>query len=199
MKFCSECGAAIALGWVEEDRRQRYVCDSCGATHYQNPRIIVGCVVCVGHRILLCRRAQEPARGQWAIPTGYLELGETLQEGAARETFEETGVAINAELLELCLVVNMPAIQQVAIIFRADFESRPDARPGRECLEVTFMSEEQIAAESFAWSGSMGIGPREFFNELRSGDFSIHLANIGSSLGVGFKLRQYKIKAVLKS
>jgi ADP-ribose pyrophosphatase YjhB (NUDIX family) len=199
LKFCSECGGAIALRWVEEDRCQRYVCGSCGETHYRNPRIVVGCVVCIGNQILLCRRAQEPARGQWALPTGYLELGETLQEGAARETCEETGVVINPELLELCLVVNMPKIEQVAIIFRADFENRPDARPGRECLDVAFMSEEQIAAESFAWSQSMGIGPREFFNELRSGDFSIHLADIGSSLGVGFRLRQYKIKAVLRS
>jgi ADP-ribose pyrophosphatase YjhB (NUDIX family) len=147
----------------------------------------------------MCRRAQEPARGQWAIPAGFLEVGETLEEGAVRETFEETGVVVNPDLADLCLVVNMTAIEQVAIVFRAEFKTRPAARPGPECLEVAFMSEEEIPPELFAWSKSMGIGPREFFSELRSRDFSIHLANIGSSLGVGFKLRQYKIKSVVVS
>jgi ADP-ribose pyrophosphatase YjhB (NUDIX family) len=147
----------------------------------------------------MCRRAQEPARGRWAIPTGYLECGETLEEGAARETLEETGVVVNPEQIELCLVVNMAAIEQIAIVFRVEFENKPVARPGPECLEVAFMSEEEIPPQLFAWSRSMGIGPRQFFSELRSRDFSIHLASIGSSLGVGFKLRQYKIGSVVAS
>jgi 8-oxo-dGTP pyrophosphatase MutT (NUDIX family) len=128
-----------------------------------------------------------------------LEFGETLEEGATRETLEETGIAIDPKLLELCLVVNMAAIEQVAIVFRGEFATRPEVRPGPECLEVTFMSEEEIPMEHFAWGKTMGIGPREFFKELRSRDFSIHLANIDPNPGVGFQLRRYKIQSIISS
>ena len=70
----------------------------------------------------MCRRAEEPAVGQWAVPTGYLEMGETLEEGAARETREETGVVVDPARLELCSVINMTSIRQVGIIFRIELE-----------------------------------------------------------------------------
>ena len=193
MNYCSECGAVVTRRWVIEEKRERYICDSCGRTHYQNPRVIVSCIVYCGDQILLCRRGQEPALGQWAIPAGYLECGETLEEGAARETREETGVIVDPEQVELCLVVNMTAIEQIAIAFRIEFKDKPIARPGPECLEVAFMSENEIPPHQFAWQESMGSGPRQFFEELRSRNFSIHLASLGLSPSVGFRLRRYTI------
>src|SRR5579862_3583106 len=86
MKYCNECGAAVARRWIDHDERERYVCLSCGTVHYENPRVIVSCMVCVADKLLMCRRAQEPGRGQWAPPAGFLECRETLQQGAARET-----------------------------------------------------------------------------------------------------------------
>src|ERR1700692_4622421 len=106
MKYCSECGAAVARQWIHQDGRERYVCLSCDRVHCQNPRVIVSCVVAVGQRILMCRRSQEPARGQWVLPSGFLECGETLEQGAARETFEETGVSLDPNQLDLASIIN---------------------------------------------------------------------------------------------
>src|SRR5207249_8596124 len=89
MKFCDQCGAAVRLRVPEGDTLPRYVCAACGTIHYQNPRLVVGCVPEHEGRILLCRRAIEPRRGYWTVPAGFLENGETLQQGAARESLEE--------------------------------------------------------------------------------------------------------------
>ena len=83
MKFCNQCGAAVRLRVPAGDNLPRYVCDACGTIHYQNPRLVVGCVPEHEGRILLCRRAIEPRRGYWTVPAGFLENGETLQQAAA--------------------------------------------------------------------------------------------------------------------
>jgi ADP-ribose pyrophosphatase YjhB (NUDIX family) len=193
MKYCSECGVPITRQWVADEGRERYVCAACGVTHYQNPRVLVSCIVCWRDKVLMCRRSQEPARGQWIIPSGFLECGESLEEGAARETFEEAGVIVDPSRLELCSIMNMTVIEQVAITFRTAVDAKPDVFPGPECFEVAFMSEEEIPASQFAWREAMGSEPRQFFDELRSGDFSIRLISIASKHGAAFKSRRYKI------
>jgi len=196
MKFCSECGLAVAPRWICQDQRERYFCPSCGTIHYQNPRIIVSCVVCWGSQALLCRRSQEPARGQWNVPAGFLECGETLEEGAARETFEETGVIVDPRDLELHSVMNMTALEQVAIQFRVSLTSKPEVRCGPECLDVAFMSQEEIPFHQVAWRASMGDRPQRFFDEMRLGRFTIQLISIASAEGLGFRSREYTIGAV---
>ena len=89
MKFCPNCGQALALRVPEGDHLPRHVCDACATVHYQNPKIVVGCVPEHAGRILLCRRAIEPRLGYWTIPAGFMENGETMQQGAARESYEE--------------------------------------------------------------------------------------------------------------
>jgi len=194
MKYCNECGAAVARRWIDQDERERYVCLSCGTVHYENPRVIVSCIVSVGDKILMCRRAEEPGRGQWAPPAGFLECGETLQQGAARETYEETGVIIDPDRLDLSGVINLPGIDQILVTFRIDLETLPVLRPGGECLEVTFLSEHEVPERDFAWRRLLGPVPARFFNELRSRDFSINLITVGPSAGVGFSERYYKIQ-----
>lgn len=70
-----------------------------------SPRLAVGGVVIRGRRVLLVRRAKAPSKGQWAIPGGRVELGETLQEAVEREVFEETGVRVQAG--EICHVFDV--------------------------------------------------------------------------------------------
>lgn len=89
MKYCSSCGGSISRKIPKDDNRERAICDDCGKVHYRNPLIVVGCVAESDGKILLCRRAIEPRRGYWTIPAGFMELGETLAGGAARETLEE--------------------------------------------------------------------------------------------------------------
>lgn len=146
----------------------------------------------------MCRRSQEPARGQWMVPSGFLECGETLEEGAAREMLEETGVRIDPRELELHSLVNMTAIEQVAVCFRTTLTAKPAIRCGAECLEAEFMTWEEIPFAQFAWRASIGDGLQLLFDEVRSGSFNIHLMSIGSSQGTGFKSRDYEVSAVVK-
>jgi ADP-ribose pyrophosphatase YjhB (NUDIX family) len=185
--------------WVARDARDRNVCTSCGTIHYQNPRIIVCCIVHWCDRILLCRRAEEPARGMWAVPAGFLECGETLEEGAARETFEETGVVVDPGALNLGWIINMTAIHQVAIAFRVSVTDLPEVHPGPECLEVAFVSADELADKALAWRASLGDGPQRFYQELQSGDFTIQLQTLGSEQGFGFKSRGYKVGSIENS
>src|SRR3978361_545640 len=103
----------------EGDNRERQICADCGYVAYENPKVVVGAVVVANGRVLMCRRAIEPRRGFWTLPAGYLELGETLEEGAAREALEEAEAAIAIE--GILGVFSIARIGQVQIIFRAGF------------------------------------------------------------------------------
>ncbi|MFP3747566.1 NUDIX hydrolase, partial [Achromobacter sp. SIMBA_011] len=88
MKFCSVCGHEVIARIPQGDNRERFVCDHCGTIHYQNPRNVVGTVPVWGDQVLLCRRAIEPRYVFWTLPAGFMEMGETTAEAAARETLE---------------------------------------------------------------------------------------------------------------
>jgi ADP-ribose pyrophosphatase YjhB (NUDIX family) len=196
MKFCSSCGGEVAHRQDTQDMRYRFVCDRCGTVYYQNPRVIVCCAVCLGDKVLMCRRALQPGLGLWAVPSGFLEVGESLEQGAVRETFEETGLVINPESLDLCSVVNMTSIEQVAIMFRVALGAIPALTPGPECLELAFMAAHEIPAGQFAWRSTMGDGPERFYRELQTGAFTIQLISLGANDGAGFRSREYKIASI---
>ena len=122
MNFCSNCGSD-QIAWVvpEGDTQQRYVCGNCAMVHYQNPKIVVGCIPIWNNKILLCRRAIEPRKGYWNLPGGYLENGESLTEGAARETLEETNAQVN--IGKLLSIFTIPSINQVMMHFLAELKS----------------------------------------------------------------------------
>ncbi|MGH8678595.1 MAG: NUDIX hydrolase, partial [Burkholderiales bacterium] len=86
MNFCSNCGAHLVRRVPPGDSLVRSVCDRCGRIHYENPKIVVGCIPEWEERILLCRRAIEPRSGLWTVPAGFMENGETTADGAKRET-----------------------------------------------------------------------------------------------------------------
>jgi ADP-ribose pyrophosphatase YjhB (NUDIX family) len=128
------------------------VCADCGHIAYENPKIIVGAVVVHDTSVLLCRRAIEPRLGFWTLPAGYLELGETLQEGAMRETWEEAQARI--ELDGILGIFSISRIGQVHVMFRARFA--PNAAPprfaaGAESLEVGLFAWDQIPWDDIAF------------------------------------------------
>jgi ADP-ribose pyrophosphatase YjhB (NUDIX family) len=130
------------------DERERLVCADCGHIAYENPKVVVGSVVVTDDAVLMCRRAIEPRRGLWTLPAGYLELGETLQEGAAREAWEEARADI---VLDGILgVFSISRIGQVQVIFRARFAS-PGFSPGPESLEVALFSWQCIPRDAIAF------------------------------------------------
>jgi len=116
------------------DTHARAICDQCGYVAYENPKVVVGSVVVHDSKVLLCRRAIEPRRGFWTLPAGYLELQETIEEGARREAFEESGARIALD--GILAVYSISRIGQVQVIFRARFDGAADFAPGVESLDV---------------------------------------------------------------
>jgi ADP-ribose pyrophosphatase YjhB (NUDIX family) len=141
MKFCPDCGQAVTMRVPPGDQLPRAVCTTCASVHYENPRVVVGCVPEWQGRILLCRRAIEPRRGFWTVPAGFLEIGESLHAAAARETAEEAlaSVAVGS----LVCVVNVLHAAQVHVMFRAQLLSAQHGA-GVESLETALFTEAQI-------------------------------------------------------
>jgi len=130
------------------DGRERLVCDACGFVLYENPKVVVGAVCALDDRILLCRRAIPPRRGFWTIPAGYLELNESTDQGAARETREEARAEIEIETL--LAVYNVPRISQVQVIYAARLLSS-EVSPGPESLAVDLVPWERIPWDEIAF------------------------------------------------
>ena len=175
MNFCSNCGAAT-LEWriPDGDTLRRRVCATCATIHYENPKIVTGCLPVWDARVLLCKRAIEPRYGLWTLPAGFLENGETLGSGAARETLEEADARV--ELGELYTVISLPQINQVYMMFRARLTD-VDFGPGTESLEVRLFDESEIPWEQLAFR-TIARTLRNFFLDRRLGRFSLHVSSI---------------------
>ena len=148
MKFCSQCGSTVTLTVPVGDDRPRHLCPSCGAIHYQNPKLVVGCIPVWENRILMCRRDIEPRRGYWTLPAGFLENGETTAAGARRETLEETGSRV-ADLAPY-LMVDIVHIHQIYLMFRSRLLA-PDFHPTRESSAVKLLAENEIPWDDIAF------------------------------------------------
>jgi ADP-ribose pyrophosphatase YjhB (NUDIX family) len=116
--------------------------------HYQNPKIVVGCIPVWEQQILLCRRAIEPRYGLWTLPAGFMENGETSQQGAARETLEEACARVEVE--GLYTLFNLPRINQVYLLFRSRLLDL-DFAAGEESLEVKLFDEQAIPWDRLAF------------------------------------------------
>ncbi len=135
----------------EGEDRERRVCADCGHVDYENPKVVVGSVVVADGHVLMCRRAIEPRKGYWTLPAGYMELGETLQEGAAREALEEAEATIT--IGGILGVFSIARIGQVQVIFQARFsdDGPPAFAPGLESLDVRLFAPHEIPWEEIAF------------------------------------------------
>lgn len=147
MKYCSSCGATVSRKTPEGDNRERWVCDACDTIHYRNPLVVVGCVPELDGRILLCKRAIEPRAGYWTVPAGFMELGETLAQGAARETMEEACAEVR--IGHLFASVDVVQAGQVHLFFAAELLG--DFAPGEESLEVALFEKPDIPWDEIAF------------------------------------------------
>jgi ADP-ribose pyrophosphatase YjhB (NUDIX family) len=165
--FCPACGLPVTSQVLEPDYRPRLVCPQ-GHVTWRNPRVVVGTLPVRAGRVFLARRAIEPALGLWTYPGGFMELGESAQEGARRETEEETRLLV--EIGTLIGVYSRPAVGQVTIIYEAAVVGG-EALPGVESLEVRDFGPDEIPWSELAfttaesalrdWIASLpGGGPR---------------------------------------
>lgn len=182
MKFCSDCGGLLTFATPPGDDRGRFLCPACGAIHYQNPRVVAGCIPEFEGRVLLCRRAIQPCYGKWTLPAGYLENGETVSACAERETREETGARIDD--LSPYLMFNICHINQIYFMFRGRVV-RVGEDPGKESLEVKLCTEAEIPWEQIAFR-VIAETLRAYFRDRGTGSFPFSIRDIGPAAEGGF-------------
>jgi ADP-ribose pyrophosphatase YjhB (NUDIX family) len=175
IKHCRNCGIAVVYRLPDDgDTRERAICPACATIHYENPLNVVGTVPYWGDKILLCKRNIEPRYGKWTLPAGFLELGETTAQGAARETEEEAGAQI--ELEGLFSVINVARVGQVHMFYRARLLSdRFD--PGYETIEARLYAEHEVPWDEIAFRTVKETLER-FFADRQRGQFGVHDVDI---------------------
>ncbi|MBY0578071.1 MAG: NUDIX hydrolase [Burkholderiales bacterium] len=174
MKFCSDCGSSVELRIPSGDSLPRHVCPVCNTIHYQNPKIVVGCIPEMEGKVLLCRRAIDPGYGLWTLPAGFMENSEAADVGAARETLEEACARV--EIGPLYAFYNLPALSQVYLLFRGRLLDR-DFCAGEETLEVGLFSESEVPWNDIAFT-VVRETLRHYFEDIESGNFRFHFATI---------------------
>lgn len=174
MRFCSVCGKAVRVGIPDGDHRPRHICDHCGTIHYQNPKIVAGCIAHWEDRVLMCRRAIEPRHGLWTVPAGFLENGETTYQGALRETIEEANARVEVE--DLYVTVNLPHINQIYMLFRGRLLDL-DFFPGEESLETQLMTAQEIPWGDMAFP-TVTESLRLYFADRQRGAFRTRMLDI---------------------
>jgi ADP-ribose pyrophosphatase YjhB (NUDIX family) len=174
VKYCSECAAPLGRKRVEPNDRERLVCTRCSKVHFENPKVLVSCLAHCESRLVMCRRAHEPAAGLWAPPGGFVEMGETLEYAAARETEEEVGLLVDPNALIPYAITTLPHINEIYVAFRIEV-SQPILKAGPESLEVALFGEQDMPWERIAFAEAPSFF-RLFFREERSKQFSLHLS-----------------------
>jgi ADP-ribose/FAD diphosphatase len=191
MRFCSECGQTTARRIPAGEDRERHVCSACGVIHYQNPKLVVGCIVEHGGHVLLCRRAIDPRRGYWTVPAGFLELGESAMAGAIRETHEEAGARVR--IVAPYAHFDIPHIGQAYVLYRAELIDERFA-PGVESLEAKLVQPRDIPWDEIAFP-VVRCALELLLEDLSAGRYHSHHAAWVREAG-GFALREHMAFAI---
>ena len=182
---CMACGMQLKNEIPPGEDRLRGVCPDCGTIHYRNPKVVVGTIIEDAGRVLLCRRAIEPAEGLWTPPAGFLEMSESMEAGAARETMEEAGADV--AIIRTFARIDLTRIGQVHEMFLARLKS-PEVTAGAESLEVKWFTWDEIP-----WS-ELAFPVVEWILRLRAEDLAsdqdrihrgcLHWKEVGSPLSL---------------
>ncbi len=170
MKYCSRCGAAVSLGIPADDNRERWICDQCDTVHYQNPLIVVGCVAAKDDKVLLCKRAIEPRYGYWTVPAGFLELRESLAEGAAREALEEACADI--QIGHMFASIDVIEAGQVHVFFTGRLLGGYGV--GHESLDTALFHQDDIPWDDIAFRSGKFALEKYFEDSGRNNGVHIH-------------------------
>jgi len=171
MNYCSNCGQKVSFKAVTGDNLPRYVCDSCETIHYQNPKVVTGALPIWEDKVLLCKRGISPRKGFWNVPGGYLENGESVEDGAIREVFEETTSRV--EIIGLHTLYSIPKLNQIYTHFLANLNAL-DFQPTEESLEVQLFTEEDIPWKEIAFASS-SFTLKRYFDDRRKGKRQLHM------------------------
>ena len=173
MGYCLQCGTQTRIEVPKGDNRKRAVCPNCHYIHYENPKIICGSLVVSGDKILLCKRAIEARYSYWTLPAGFMELDETLDQGAARETVEEAqALVVNQQLY---CIYNLPYLGQVYMLFRGELDGGYGA--GQESLECGLYAEDEIPWDELAFR-SIRRTIEHYYADRKTGHFGLHVETL---------------------
>lgn len=178
-KFCPDCGRATEAHVVAGEVRNHRYCAHCQQALYDHPMVVVTCFVAFEDRLLWVQRDIEPRRGLWAIPGGYLEGGETLAEGAARELYEEAGILLPSERLELYMTGTLTFINQVYVGFRATVDT-DFCLAGSESQACGFFTRQECPWGSVAHP-QVNSTIEQVYDDLDSGEFDVWQAEMTES------------------
>ncbi len=178
LNFCPQCAGPLLPHCVDGEQRPHAYCARCAQPRYDHALIVVTTFVACGKRLLWVQRALEPQRGRWAIPGGFLERGETLAEGAARELREEAGVRLSPDQLSLYMTGTITFINQVYVGFRATVDSE-SCDPGIESMDCRFLTREECPWDAVAYP-QVNDSILQAYDDLDSGRFDIWQAEMSS-------------------
>jgi ADP-ribose pyrophosphatase YjhB (NUDIX family) len=174
-KHCKACGSPVHYITPADDNRERATCTVCHTVHYENPLNVVGTLPVWEDKVLLCRRNIEPRHGYWTLPAGFMELGETTEQGAVRETVEEAGARV--ELQGLYTLLNVARVGQLHLFYRARLLDT-EFEPGPETIEAQLFGEDEVPWEELAFR-TVKETLKHYFDDRRQGQFTLHCADIG--------------------
>lgn len=181
MNYCSDCGGTLIRRIPEGEHLWRDVCSACHMVHYENPKVVAGCIPECEEKVLLCRRAIEPRLGFWTFPAGFMELGESTEEAACRETLEEAKARVTIE--SLFAMYSLPHVGQVYVVYRGTLHNR-DFGAGDESLEVKLLSPEDIPWEDLAFPVIRETLKR-YTEDLDNQTWKLHRGTIGRPTSQG--------------
>lgn len=175
--YCRRCGHhPLARGIPPGDTHERDYCSQCGEVVYDNPRVIAGAILEREGRLLLCQRGIPPRVGTWTLPAGFMERGESVEEAAHREVWEETG--IDAEILTPYSIFSVPPTNELYIIYRARLRAWNDA-PGHETQAVGWFLPEEIPWDAIFYPAIRQILER-YIDEHAGGAYGIYTGSMES-------------------
>jgi ADP-ribose pyrophosphatase YjhB (NUDIX family) len=187
MKHCTECSGLLVHKIPEGDNKRRHLCVDCGWISYNNPKVIVACIVYNDdNELLLIKRAIEPQVGCWSLPAGFMEEGESLQEAACRELYEETGLDYNSDELWLYSIGTLSEMDQVHVNFRVPWRDQPIESSTAEASEIGFFSEAALPWDQLAYS-VLRYSALGFYQELKNEHFGVYMGGVSTGGEINFE------------
>ena len=165
MNFCSNCGQKVQFGNIADDHLPRFHCLDCGTIHYQNPRVIVGCIPIWEDKVMLCKRGIEPQKGLWNLPGGFMENNENVEDGATREMLEETHGRVR--IIGLQSVYTVLQVNQVHLHFLAEMLDLKYATT-LESTDIQLFTEENLPWSDVAFASNR-FALQKYFEDRRMG------------------------------
>jgi ADP-ribose pyrophosphatase YjhB (NUDIX family) len=181
LSYCRRCGGAVRREWMPSESRRRDVCVSCRTIAYDNPSSLVACLVHAEGRLLLARRAIEPAKGRWFLPSGFVESRETLEDATVRELEEEVGLMAQPSVLSLYCVTSLPHMNEIYVIYRAALDRVPQTVAGPETLKIQFFTRRKLPLQELAFRPFTEDFLCRFFDDEERGHFPVRSLIVGAS------------------